>query len=42
MSYRDKVSQKEKGKCHIILLVCGTYKNGTDELIYKAEIEQLM
>ena len=34
---QSEVSQKEKNKC-IILLACGIQKNGTDELICKAEI----
>ena len=33
------MSQKEKNKYHIISLICGIKKSGTDELIYKAEIE---
>ena len=33
------MSQKEKNKYCIISLICGIKKNGTDELIYKAEIE---
>ena len=36
---QNEVSQKEKNKYHIISLVCGIQKNGTDELITKAEIE---
>ena len=32
-------SQKEKNKFHIISLICGIWKNGTDELICNAEIE---
>ena len=38
----SEVSQKEKNKYHIILLTCGIQKNGTDELICKAEIESQM
>ena len=34
----SEASQKEKNK-YIIRLICGIYKNGTDELVYKAEIE---
>ena len=33
---QSEVSQKEM--CHIIPLICGTQKNGTNELICKAEI----
>ena len=36
---RSKVSQKEKNKYHITLLLCGSRKNGTNECICKAEIE---
>ena len=36
---QSKVSQKEKNKYHIILLLCGSRKNGTDEFICKPEIE---
>ena len=36
---QSEVSQKEKNKYHIMLLICGIQKNGTDELICKAEIE---
>ena len=35
---KSEASQKEKNK-YIIRLICGIYKNGTDELVYKAEIE---
>ena len=39
----SEVSQTEKDKYHIILLTCGTKKkNGTNELIYKTEIESQM
>ena len=34
-----EVSQKEKNKYRIILLMCGIQKNGTDELICKAETD---
>ena len=34
----SEVSQKEKDK-YIIFLICGFYKNGTDELVYKSETE---
>ena len=34
-----KVSQKEKNKHHIILFVCGSWRNGAHEIISKAEIE---
>ena len=36
---QSEASQKEKNKYHIISLVCGIYKNDTDELICKAERE---
>ena len=35
----SKVSQTEKDKYHMMSLICGSYKNGTNELIYKTEIE---
>ena len=35
----SEVSQKEKGKYHVISLICGIYKKiDTNELIYKTEI----
>ena len=37
---QNEVSQKEKTRCHIILHICGIQKNGTGELICKAEIER--
>ena len=36
---RIEVSQKEKDKYHMILLICGILKNGTNELIYKTETD---
>ena len=36
---RVKLSQKEKNKYGILTHRCGIQKNGTDELISKAEIE---
>ena len=36
---RVKLSQKEKNKYGILTHICGIQKNGTDELISKAEIE---
>ena len=39
---QNEVSQKEKTRCHIILHICGIQKNGTDELICKAETETQM
>ena len=39
---QSEVSQKEKNKFRIILLICGIQKNGRDELICKAEIESQM
>ena len=35
----SKISQTQKDKYRIILLICHIQKNGTDELICKAEIE---
>ena len=34
---QNEVSQKEKNKYSVIALICGIQKNGTDELIGKAE-----
>ena len=39
---QSELSQKEKNKCCIISLICGIQKNGTAELIFKAEIETQM
>ena len=39
---QSEVSQKEKNKCHVILIICGILKNGINELIYKTEIESQM
>ena len=39
---QSEVSQKEKNKYHVISLICGILKNGTDELICKAETETQM
>ena len=39
---QSEVSQKEKNKYHILMHICGIQKNGTDELICKAEIETQM
>ena len=36
---QTEVSQKEKNKYCIILLICEIQKNDTDELICKAEIQ---
>ena len=36
---QSEVSQKEKNKYHILMHVCGIYKNCTDEPIYRAGIE---
>ena len=36
---QSEVSQNEKNEYCIILLICRIYKNDTDELICKAEIE---
>ena len=35
----SEVSQTKKDKYHRISLVCGIFLNGTNELIYKTEIE---
>ena len=38
----SEVSQTKKDKYHIIFLVCGFEEKGTNELIYKTEIESQM
>ena len=38
----SEVSQTEKDKYHIISFICGILKKGTNELIYKTEIELQM
>ena len=35
----SEVSQKEKNKYRILSHICGTLKNGTDELVCRAEME---
>ena len=42
LSYRVKLSQKQKNKYCILMHICGTQKNGTDELVCRAEIEAQM
>ena len=39
---QSEVSQKEKNKYRILMHICGMQKNGTDELVCKAEIETQM
>ena len=39
---QSEVSQKEKNKYCILTYICGIQKNGTDELVCKAEIETQM
>ena len=39
---QSEVSQKEKDKHCILMHVCRTQKNGTDELVCRAEIETQM
>ena len=36
---QSEVSQKEKNKYRILTHVCGTYKNGTEGLVCRAEME---
>ena len=36
---QSEVSQKEKKKYCVLTHICGTQKNGTDELVCRAEIE---
>ena len=35
----SEVSQTDKDKYHMISLICGIFKNDTNELIYKAAID---
>ena len=39
---QSEVSQKEKNKHHVLMRICGIWKNGTDERICKAEMEMEM
>ena len=39
---QSEVSQKEKNRYPILTHICGIQKNGTDELVCKAEIETQM
>ena len=39
---QSEVSQKGKNKYHILTHICGIWKNGTDEPIFKVEIEAEM
>ena len=39
---QSEVSQKEKNKYRILTHVCGTYTNGTDEPVCRAEVETEM
>ena len=39
---QSEVSQKEKNKYRILTHVCGTWKNGTDEPVCRAEVETQM
>ena len=39
---QSEVSQKEKNKYYMTLLICGIFKKGTNELTYKTEVESLM
>ena len=39
---KSEVSQKEKNKYHVILLICGIWKNGTDKFICKREKKKMI
>ena len=39
---QSEVSQKEKNKYRMLMHVCGTLKNGTDEPVCRAEVETQM
>ena len=36
---QSEVSQKDKNKYRILMHICGIQKNGTDDLIYNAEVK---
>jgi len=38
----SEVSQTERYKYHMMLLICGIENNGTNELIYKTETDSQM
>ena len=38
----SQISQKQKDEYHMISLICGILKNGTNELINKTEVESWM
>ena len=38
---QSEISQKEKDKYRILMHIYGIYKNGTEEFIYRALMEQL-
>ena len=37
---QSEVSQEKKDKLHILMHICGIYKNGTEEFIYRAAMEK--
>ena len=37
---QSEVSQKEKGKYHILMHIYGIYKKGAEEFIYRAAMEK--
>ena len=37
---QSELSQKEKDKYHILMHIYGTWKNGTEEFIYRAAMEK--
>ena len=39
---QSEVSQKKENKYRILTHICGTYQNGTDEPVHRAEIETQM
>ena len=39
---QSEISQKEKNKYRILMHVCGTWKNGTDQPVCRAEVETQM
>ena len=38
---RNYHTKSGKGKYHVASLICGLYKNDTNELIYKTEMDSL-
>ena len=37
---QSELSQKERYKYHILMHICGIYKDGTDEFIFRSAMEK--